>query len=253
MKGNALVTGASSGIGRVFAEELARNGYTVTCVARREEKLSELTRRIGNGSKYIKADLSNENDLSSIAEEIEKTQYSVLINNAGYGIFERFGNMGIATINNLIQLNVNALVRLSHEYLKKAESGDTLINVSSVLSLLPYPGGAVYSGTKAFVTNFTEALWYEYKDKGVYVMALLPGVTDTNFHNIALGGKEDKNLAGLTYPPEVIVKDALKAMGKRKEPTVISGPKYKWLTAFTTKMLTRKQRVDLMGKSSSGL
>lgn len=250
---NALVTGASSGIGLVFAEELAKEGYSVTCVARNKDNLSKLTERLGNNSRYIQADLTNENDLAEIAREIEDTKYSILINNAGYAIFERFENCRISDSINIIQLNINALVHLSYVFLKKAVAGDALINVSSVLSLLPYPGGAVYSGAKAFVTNFTEALWYEYKDRDIYVMALLPGVTDTNFHKVALGEKTNKNPAELSYPPEVIVREALNALRKRKKPTVISGPRYRWLTAVVTKMASRKQIVNMMGKNSSGL
>jgi len=250
---NVLVTGAGSGIGLAFAEELARNGYSVTCVARNEEKLAELTARIGNSSRYIKADLTDEKGLAAIVDEIGNTKYSMLINNAGYGIFKHFGKMDIPTINNLIELNIKVLVRLSHEYLQTAVSGDTLVNVSSVLSLLPFPGGAVYSATKAFVTNFSEALWYEYKDRNIYVLALLPGITDTNFHNIALNGKENKDPGGLSYPPETVVKDAIKAIRKRKQTTVISGPRYRWLTVFTTKLLSRKRIVGFMGDNSTGL
>ena len=78
------------------------------------------------------------------------------------------------------------------------------------------PGGAVYRATKAFVINFTEALWYEYKDLGCYVMALLPGVTDTNFHHVAMGQRGYKAHSGPSYPPEVMVKEALVALQKRK-------------------------------------
>lgn len=250
---NALVTGASSGIGRVFAEELAKAGYAVTGVARNGDTLRELTGRLGKQSRYIQADLTNADDLAGIIREMKETKYSLLINCAGYGIFERFENCRISDSTNQIQLNINALVQLSYGFLQKAVAGDALINVSSVLSLLPYPGGAVYSGTKAFVTNFTEALWYECKDRDIYVMALLPGVTDTNFHKVSLGEKTNKNPAGLSYPPKVIVREALHALRKREKPTVISGPRYRWLTALATKMASRKQIVTMMGKNSSGL
>lgn len=252
-KKNAMVTGASSGIGRVFAQELAKIGYAVTCVARSEAKLSELTSTLGNDSRYIIADLTGKDDLDSIIREIATTKYSILINNAGYGTFKRFTETDIGKISNLIELNINSLVSLSHAYLSSAVSGDTLVNVSSLLSLLPYPGGAVYSGTKAFVTNFTEALWYECKERDIYVMALLPGVTDTNFHTVALEGKEDRNSSDISYPPEVVVKDAIKAIENRKNPTVVSGPRYRWLIVFLTKLLSRKQISIFMGKNSSGL
>ena len=250
---NALITGASSGIGLVFARELANKGYTVTCVARNEDKLKVLVDDLGDGHRFIRADLTDKDDLAIVSEDISKTKYSLLINNAGYGIYERFEKIPIEKILNVIQLNINSLVQLSHVFLKTASAGDALINVSSVLSLLPYPGGAVYSGTKAFVTNFTEALWYECKDKDIYVMALLPGVTDTNFHQVALGDTKKGEPSGPSYPPEVVVKEAIKALGKRAKPTVISGPRYRFLSAISTRLLSRAGMINIMGGNSPGM
>ncbi len=161
----ALVTGASSGIGSVFARELVKDGYTVTCVARNEDKLKDLVGEIGSEHRYLRADLADEAQRQIVCEDIRESQYSLLVNNAGYGIYDRFTTIAIDKSNHLIEVNLKALVQLSHVFLKNSKPGDALINVSSVLSLLPYPGGAVYSATKAFVTNFTEALWYEHKDK----------------------------------------------------------------------------------------
>ena len=250
---NALITGASSGIGLVFAKELAKEGYSVTCVARNEKKLKELINELGNDHRYIMADLTNCDDLSIVSQDIKITKYSLLINNAGYGIYEKFEKTPIEKINNLIQLNINSLVQLSHVFLKTASAGHALINVSSVLSLLPYPGGAVYSGTKAFVTNFTEALWYECKEKDIYVMALLPGVTDTNFHQVALGETRKGDPSGPSYPPEVVVKEAVAALKERTKPTVISGPRYRFLTAISTRFMSRVKVVSMMGKNSPGM
>ncbi|OGQ88414.1 MAG: hypothetical protein A2512_05775 [Deltaproteobacteria bacterium RIFOXYD12_FULL_56_24] len=250
---NALITGASSGIGLVFAKELAKEGYTVTCVARNEEKLRRLVDDLGGSHRLIRADLTDKDDLAAVSQEIHDTRYSLLINNAGYGIYEKFENIPIEKIHNLIQLNINALVQLSHVFLNTASAGAALINVSSVLSLLPFPGGAVYSGTKAFVTNFTEALWYECKDKEIYVMALLPGVTDTDFHQVALGKTRTKETNRPSYPPEVVVKEAIRALKKRTQPTVISGPLYKFLAILTPRILSRARMVKIMGANSPGM
>ena len=249
----ALITGASSGIGSVFARELARQGYDVTCVARNEEKLLDLTKELGDSHRYIRADLTDADALAAICQEISDSRYTLLVNNAGYGIYDRFENIPLEKIHHLIRLNVSALVDLSYVFLKSASSGDALINVSSSLSMLPYPGGAVYSATKAFVTNFTEALWCEYKDQGIYVMALLPGVTDTNFHDVAMGQRDYKDPSGPSYPPEVVVNEALAALRKRKSPTLISGPKYRFLTALATRLMSRAQMISMMGKGSAGL
>jgi uncharacterized protein len=249
----ALITGASSGIGSVFVRELARQGYNVTCVARSEEKLQDITKEIGDSHRYVRADLTDADDLAAICQELSDSKYNLLVNNAGYCIYDRFENISLEKVHHLIRLNVIALVDLSHVFLKSASSGDALINVSSALSLLPYPGGAVYSATKAFVTNFTEAIWYEYKDRGIFVMTLLPGITDTNFHYVAMGQKDYQAPSGPIYPPEVVVKEALVALQKRKNSTLISGLKYRFFTALATRLMSRTQVISMMGKGSSGL
>jgi short-subunit dehydrogenase len=249
----ALVTGASSGIGAVFARELAQDGYVVTCVARSRDKLQDLAKELGEGHRILLADLSDGSQLRRVVDDLENSRYSLLVNNAGYGIYGRFDEIPVDRQEHMMSVNMNALVRLSHAFLKNARTGDALINVSSVLSRLPYPGGAVYSGTKGFVTNFTESLWYEYKDRGVYVMALLPGVTETNFHTVAMGGRSKAKSSGPSYPPEVVVKDALAALKQRKAPSVISGPRYRLLTFLAARLTSRKMMITFMGKGSAGL
>ena len=224
----------------------------ITCVARSGDKLRNLVKELGEGHRVLTADLSDSKDLQRVADDLEKTRYSLLVNNAGYGVYGRFDELPIDKQEHMMFVNMNALVRLSHAFLKHARTGDALINVSSVLSRLPYPGGAVYSGTKGFVTNFTESLWYEYKDRDVYVMALLPGVTETAFHASATGGRKDRP-SGRSYPPEVVVKDALEALRARKAPTVISGPMYRILTFLAGKLASRKMLINMMGKGSDGL
>jgi len=251
-KRTALVTGASSGIGAVFARELARDGYAVTCVARSRDKLEGLVTELGSGHRILVADLAARDQLQLVAADVERSGYSLLVNNAGYGIYGRFEEIALDRQEHLMTVNMNALVRLSHAFLKKAVAGDALINVSSALSLLTYPGGAVYAATKAFVTNFTESLWYENRDRGVYVMALLPGVTETQFHATATGDASAVHRMK-SYPPEVVVKRALATLKARKAPTVISGPLYRFLTFLNTRLMSRKVMITIMGKGSAGL
>ena len=111
----------------------------------------------------------------------------------------------------------------------------------------------MYAGSKAFVTNFTESLWYEFKDRGVHVMALLPGVTETNFHAVAIGGRTSAGPGGKSYPPEIVVADALAALKARTTPSIISGPLYRFLTFLSTRLMSRKTMITIMGKNSSGL
>jgi len=251
-KKTALVTGASSGIGAVFARELARDGYAVTCVARSKDKLEALLKELGSGHRLLVADLADRGRLQAVADDVERTGYSLLVNNAGYGIYGRFEEIALDRQEHLMTVNMNALVRLSHAFLKKAAAGDALINISSALSLLTYPGGAVYAATKAFVTNFTESLWYENRDRGVYVMALLPGVTETHFHATATGDASAVH-SMKSYPPEVVVRKALAALKARNAPTVISGPLYRFLTFLNTRLMSRKTMVTIMGRGSAGL
>lgn len=252
-KKTALVTGASSGIGAVFARELAKEGYTVTCVARSQDKLQGLVKELGSGHRVLAADLADRDQLQRVVDDIESTGYTLLVNNAGYGMYGRFAELSLDRQEHLMFVNMNALVRLSHVFLQKAASGDALINVSSALSLLSYPGGAVYAATKAFVTNFTESLWYENKDRGVYVLALLPGLTDTNFQTVAAAGRPMPAQTMRSYPPEVVVKKAMAALKARKAPSVISGPLYRFLTFLNTRLMSRKTMITIMGKGSSGM
>jgi uncharacterized protein len=249
----ALVTGASSGIGAVFARELAQDGYAVTCVARSRDKLQDLVMKLGKDHRILLADLSDSSQVQRVVDDLENTRYSLLVNNAGYGIYKRFDEIPVDQQENMMFVNMNALVRLSHAFLKNARPGDALINVSSIVSRMPYPGAAAYSGTKGFVTNFTESLWYEYKDRGVYVMTVLPGTTESNFFDVATGGKIKADPSGPIYPPETVVKDALAALKLRKAPSVITGPMYRLLTFLATKFVSRKRLITIIGKGSIGL
>jgi short-subunit dehydrogenase len=245
----ALVTGASSGIGAEFARALARDGYRVTGVARSEDKLKDLVREIGQHHRFLIADLSDAGQLRKVADDVEREGYDLVVNNAGYGIYGRFEDIPLDRQQNLMSVNMNALVTLSHAFLRTARSGSGLINVSSVLSLLTYPGGAVYAASKAFVTNFTESLWYEYKDRGVFVMALLPGLTDTRFHEVATGGKDVPLPNGPVYSAATVVRDALAGFTARRSPVVLSGP----LVFASTRLAGRKMLTTVMGNGSVGL
>lgn len=248
----ALVTGASSGIGYVFAKELAKEGYTVTCIARDEEKLKSLVESLGGNHRYIAADLTDNIGLNNVSEDIAKSGYSLLVNNAGYGMYDRFENIPPEKYETMMFLNMNVVVRLSYVFLKHAKAGDALINLSTILSRLAFPGAAVYVASKTFVNNLTESLWYEYKDKGIYIMALQPGLTKTGFHSAALGDKQS-HLPKVKYTPESVVATALKALRKRKKPCVICGRKYKILAFLGGRILSRKKMITKMGKSSPGL
>ncbi len=211
----ALVTGASEGIGRAFAIRLSQEGYAVTAVARNEHRLKELAIE-APGLKYLSADLTTADGISRVASLVKEDRFDLLVNNAGMGVFGPFHAVPEDSNRKVMSLNCTAMVELSHAFLSVAKSGDALINVSSGAGYLPLPWSSLYTGTKAFVSAFTESLWYEQRRRGIYVLALCPGGTHSKFHARA-GGDESK------LAPLFMQTLALKALRRRSQPVVICG------------------------------
>lgn len=237
----ALVTGASSGIGLCFAEELSRMGFNLVLVARNEDKLNRLSRSLSEKYRIrcevIAVDLTKEKSVGVIIERTETKEIGMLINNAGYASTSEFlaatnqSQTALAKINSLIPM------QMSHYFGQKMmiKGKGAIINVSSVSGTMPLPNWAVYAASKAFLKSFSEALWYELKPKGIDVLALCPGSTNTNFHEAAgmkAGGLSAKQ----------VVDTALKNLGKR--PSVIVGTTNNWLVFFLT-ILPLKFRLKL--------
>lgn len=241
----AMVTGASEGIGHELAKKLSQNGYFVTGVARSEAKLKELVKELGTGHDYVVADLATDAGQDKITQALKAKRYDLLVNNAGVGVLGEFAATNVEKQAAMVNLNCMAVVKLSHAFLKGAQSGDTLINVSSTLAFTPMPGMGLYCATKSFVTALTECLWFENKKRGVYVFGLHPGITTTNFQVNAGGRVEDlpKGLAQTTTEVADVVLDALKS---RARPTVISGYKNK-LFAGMFRFMPRKSMVTMTG------
>jgi short-subunit dehydrogenase len=145
----------------------------------------------------------------------------------------------------MLQLNNQTLTTLAYAYLKSAKTGDALINVSSALAFMPTPTMALYAATKAFVTSLSESLWFEYKDRGVYVMGLCPGLTDTNFQ-AASGVKKEELPKALVQTPEHVVEVALKALADRRKPTILTGIR-NHMFAGVSRLLPRKSLVTMTG------
>jgi short-subunit dehydrogenase len=191
-KGTALVTGASSGIGAVYADRLARRGYDLILVARNRERLDALARRItdqtGRSVETVGADLSEAADLGRV-ETILRTDASItmLVNNAGFGATAPLLGSDIANMDNMIALNVGALTRLTYAAVPGfvTRGGGTVINISSIAAITPELLNGVYGGSKAYVLAFSQSLQHELADKGVRVQAVLPGATATDFWSIA--------------------------------------------------------------------
>ncbi|HAF25077.1 MAG TPA: hypothetical protein DHU55_19040 [Blastocatellia bacterium] len=222
-----LITGASSGIGEVFARKLAARGRNVLLVARSEDKLITLCNELGRSNsiraQYIALDLSKPESPARLFAEATKRGLVVdlLINNAGFGSMGEFSTLDLARELNMIDLNVKALVELTHRFLAPMleRKQGAIINVASTAGFQPVPFMATYAATKAFVLSFSEALWEENRPYGIKVMALCPGVTDTNFFEAARGRKPPARVA---QTPEDVVDAALRGLSRGKS-HVISG------------------------------
>ena len=188
----ALVTGASAGIGREIAVQLAARGADLVLVARREEALETLAAELraqGRTVEVLAADLTDEAALSRVADRLTATvdPVDLLVNNAGYGSFGQFADLDPAGEAGQVELNVLALLRLARAATgaMKARGAGGVLNVGSVAGLQPLPGNATYAATKAFVNSFSQALHEELKPAGVHVTVLAPGFTRTEFQDTA--------------------------------------------------------------------
>lgn len=224
---NALITGASSGIGAAFAEALAARGASLMLVARREERLRDLARRLsaehGVRAEFAAADLAAEGMGLRIAEESRRRlgDTDVLINNAGFGTFGPFHAADRSQVHAQVMLNAVAVADLAHELLPgMAERGrGVVINVASTAAFQPVAYMATYGATKAFVLSLSEALWAEYRRYGVRVLALCPGPTGTEFFDVV---GTSAFTVGRIEPPELVVRRALSAVDRGKS-TLVSG------------------------------
>ncbi len=222
-----LITGASSGIGEVFARKLAARGRNVLLVARSEEKLITLCNELGRSNsiraQHVTMDLSKPESPVRLFEEAEKRGLTVdmLINNAGFGSFGDFTKLDLERELNMIDLNVRSLVDLTHRFLvpMRQRKQGAIVNVASTAGFQAVPFMATYAATKAFVLSFTEALWEENRPHGIKVMALCPGVTETNFFEAARGQKPPGRVA---QSPEDVVETALRGLARGKS-HIVSG------------------------------
>ena len=247
-----LITGASSGIGEAFARRLAARGENVLLVARSEDKLASVCNELGRANnvnaQYVAMDLVETAAAARLFEETERRglEIEMLINNAGFGSMGDFTAFEMERDLRMIDLNIKALVALTHYYLPpmRERKKGTIINVASTAAFQGVPYMAVYAATKAFVLSFSEALWDENRAHGVHVMALCPGVTQTNFFAAA---NTDKPPMRAMQTPEQVVDTALKGL-KRGKSHIISGWA-NYLTTETERLVPRWLVARIAGKA----
>lgn len=199
----ALVTGASAGIGAELARSLARRGHGLTLVARREEKLNELAEELRSDDlrvEVIAADLSDPAERDRLQAEIGTLglRVDILINNAGYGTGGRFHKADRDGELGMVRLNIEALVDLQSRFMAPMVERDSgaILNVASVGAFQPVPKMAVYAATKSFVLSFTEAVRAEVSGRNVTVSALCPGITESEFVEVAGMESEKDRIPG---------------------------------------------------------
>jgi short-subunit dehydrogenase len=247
-----LITGASSGIGAAFARKLAARGRNVLLVARSEDKLITLCNELGRltsiRAQYVALDLQGPEAPLQLLEETKNRglEIEMLINNAGFGSMGDFVKLDLDRELDMIQLNIRALVELTHRFLvpmRERKSG-TIVNVASTAGFQAVPYMATYAATKAFVLSFSEALWDENRRHGVHVMAVCPGVTETNFFETA--GMDHPPMR-IIQTPEEVVETTLRALNRQKS-TVISGWG-NWFTIEAERILPRSVVTRVAGKA----
>lgn len=229
----ALITGASAGIGREFARQLANRARTVVLVARREQRLNELRDELRNRNAqlnvYTRAvDLCEKTQIDGLIQWLDENKIAIdfLINNAGLGDYGAVATSDIERDNRIIQVNITALTFLTRRLLPQMISRHrgAILNVSSSAGFLPIPGMNIYAASKAFVNSFTEALRAELRGTGISVTALCPGPVHTEFGNAAKrpGGETATGPEFIYVSVEQTARDALAAVETDK-PLVIPG------------------------------
>lgn len=239
----ALVTGASAGLGKEYARYLARAGFELVLVARRQELLEALAVECkGLGSPMVHVfpmDLTDRASVPSLVNQITEKNISIglLINNAGFGIYEPFFESSLSDQLQLLDLNARVPLELTHRLLPRLKSRERsgIVILASIVALLPSPYFANYSGSKGYDLLLAEGLYHELKGFGIDVLGVMPGLTSTEFHAVA-GIKEQKILFPFRKA-EAVVQTTFKALGKK--PSVVDGCLNKWLI-FIARFLPRR-------------
>jgi hypothetical protein len=249
-----LITGASSGIGEAFARNLAGRGANLILTARSEDNLTriadELKKKHGISVHVFPADLSSIEAPTQLFEKMQTNGLTVdvLINNAGFGKWAHFLAEDIDTYQRMLTVNINALVRMTCLFipnmLTRGKGG--VINVASTAAFQPVPYIAVYSASKSFVLNFTEALSGEYRQSGLRFLALCPGNTTTNFMATA-----NADTSGMSFAaPENVVENALNAFLQGRSYYVPGMVNY--LTSLLPRILSRSVSVNIVANMFKG-
>jgi short-subunit dehydrogenase len=218
--GWAVITGASSGFGAIFADLLAKRGLSLLLAGRDEARLDAVAQRVrqttGIDVELVVGDLGTESGVDALAARLEGRTVEVLVNNAGFGTYGRFSELDAGREHELVAVNVDALVRLTHAVLPGmlARGRGGIVNVASTIAFQPGPYQATYGASKAFVLSLSQALWAETRGSGVTVTALCPGPTRTGFVDALGSDVSHTAIYRRLAAPEPVVAAGLRGMDK---------------------------------------
>lgn len=240
---NALITGASAGIGREIARQLAPRARQLILVARRDERLEQLRAELTERNPALaiqtrRTDLSDLEQMRSLTNWLHTSGVEVdfLVNNAGLGDMGPFSSADVQRVEQMVLVNMNALTLLTRAVLPGmiAKSDGAILNVSSCAGFLPIANFAVYAASKAYVTSFSEALRAELHNNGITVTTLCPGPVHTEFTDVAYrpGSRRDPSPEFVYVPVERVAELGLRAI-ERDKPVVIPGTAMKLAMFFT--------------------
>lgn len=230
--GTALITGASGGIGEAFARRLAADGIDLMLVARSGDKLARIARSLrkscGVRVETCVEDLAQPDAGSRLkdAADVCGMKIDLLINNAGFGVIGGFHKTGAARVQEMIAVNVGAVVDVTQSFLPGmlTQGRGAIINLASMAAFQPTPFMTAYGATKAFVLSFSEGLWAEYRKRGIRVLAVCPGPVDTGFFEAS--GKPETRAGvprGMMLKAERVVEESLEALVKNTMVVVPGG------------------------------
>jgi uncharacterized protein len=249
-KGTALVTGASSGIGAIYADRLARRGYDLVLVARNGKRLEEVAQRIRTATQrsveVIVADLGKKADLARVEANLSAdSRITMLVNNAGIGAVMPLAHTKVDEMEQLIAVNVTALTRLTYAAVPAfvARGKGDIINIASIVAVAPDMLNGVYGASKAFVLAFSQSLKHELADTGVRVQVVLPGAIATEFWTLA--GNPVENLPQqIVMSGDDLVDSALAGFDQGEFATVPSLPENADWNAFDSARLALRPNLS---------
>lgn len=243
MRHVAVVTGASSGIGEALAAAMAAQGTHVVLVARSVERLKALAARIegaGGRATVLPVDLASRGAARKLFEEIQRRELLVdtLVNNAGFGFYGPFETEAPTHLAEMLQVNIVALTELTRLFVPSLlERRGQLLNVASTVAFQPSPYMSAYGATKAFVLSLSEALWAEYRGRGLHVATVCPGPVETPFIDAMGAGVRSTTVFKMALPVDDVVRACLRALDGRR-PTRIVGL-LNWVLAQTSRFSPR--------------